>query len=67
MKRILINGTVVNGFGNLRLIPSTNSFGPFVDGRHYSEGSVRTSKLKFLGYYELVSYNTGLTVLKITI
>ena len=61
MKTIKINEVNLNSLpGNLRLVPDFNSYGPFLDGRHYSTGTVRTRKNAFIGYY--ANSNGNITV-----
>ena len=52
MKTFKINKILLNSLpGNLRLVPDFNTYGTFLDGRHYSTGTVRSSKSAFVGYY----------------
>ena len=61
MKSYKINNILINSLpGNLRLVPDFNTYGPFLDGRHYSTGTVRTRKGAFVGYY--ANSNGNITV-----
>ena len=52
MKTYKINNKSFNSLpGNLRLVPDFNTYGPYLDGRHYSTGTVRSRKGRFVGYY----------------
>jgi hypothetical protein len=45
--------------GNLKLQPSFNSYGPYMDGRSFSDGSIKSKKGKFLGRYTKTIYLDG--------
>jgi len=51
MRKIYINNTRVNGIGNLILKDSFNTYGSFLDGSTFQDGTVRTVKGKFVGRF----------------
>jgi hypothetical protein len=61
MQNFKINNVTLPALpGNLRLVPDFNTYGPFLDGRHYSTGTVRSRKNTFVGYY--ANSNGNITV-----
>lgn len=63
MKTLKINNKLLTSLpGNLRLVPDFNTYGPFLDGRHYSTGTVRTRKGAFVGYYANSNGNIMVTI-----
>jgi len=51
MRKLIVNNVLVTGLGNLQLVDSTNSFGPFLDSSTFQDGTVRTRKGKFVGRF----------------
>jgi len=66
MRKIFVNGTRINGIGNLLFQDSWNSFGPFLDGSTFQDGTVRTSKGKFFGRFTRYCKG-GITTIKIDV
>ena len=63
MKTIRINKTLMTSLpGTLRLVPDYNTYGPYLDGRHYSTGSVRSTKGSFIGYYTNSNGNIAISI-----
>lgn len=62
-KSYKINKVTLNSLpGNLRLVPDFNTYGTFLDGRHYSTGTVRTRRGAFVGYYANSNGNIAISV-----
>lgn len=63
MKTLKINNILLNALpGNLRLVPDFNTYGPFLDGRQFQTGTVRSKKGAFVGYYANSNGNIAISI-----